>query len=185
MHLTILQGANIALSIDEGCINCYYLLMMNLKEIRLNSGITQQEASKLLGVSLRSYKDYENNESKVDTLKYKYMVSELNRLFLVDENHGVLSVEKIKRIVKAIFDKYDVRYCYLFGSYATNEANEKSDVDLLVATSVTGMYFYGLAEELREALHKKVDLLNLEQLTNNPTLIDEILMKGIRIYAKE
>lgn len=46
-------------------------------------------------------------------------------------------------------------FCYLFGSYAKNTANELSDVDLLVSTKITGMAFFGLAEKLREALHKK------------------------------
>ena len=45
------------------------------------------------------------------------------------------------------------------------------------------MAFYGLAEELREALHKKVDLLNVDQLYNNPTLLNEILSKGEKIYG--
>ena len=59
-----------------------------------------------------------------------------------------------------------------------------SDVDLLVSTKITGMSFFGLAEKLREALHKKVDLLNIEQLNNNQELLNEILMDGIKIYDK-
>ena len=70
----------------------------------------------------------------------------------------------------------------MFGSYASGKATEKSDVDLLVSTKVTGMEFFGLAEMLREELHKKIDLLNLEQLSNNPELINEILLNGIKIY---
>lgn len=45
------------------------------------------------------------------------------------------------------------------------------------------MDFYGLAEELREALLKKVDLLNIEQLNNNPELINEVLRDGVKIYG--
>ncbi len=71
----------------------------------------------------------------------------------------------------------------MFGSYAKNTANELSDVDLLVSTKITGMAFFGLAEKLREALHKKVDLLNIDQLTNNQALINEILRDGIKIYS--
>ena len=71
----------------------------------------------------------------------------------------------------------------MFGSYSTNEANESSDVDLLVSTKITGMDFFGLAEVLREKLHKKVDLLNVEQLSNNTELLNEVLKKGIKIYG--
>ena len=158
---------------------------MKLKELRIEKELTQKEAANLLGVSLRSYKQYENDKSKVETVKYRYFIDSLTKYKFIDEKHGILSLDKIKTIVSKVLSQYDVSYCYLFGSYATNRAHDKSDVDLLVDTTVTGMDFFGLAEELREELHKKVDLLNQAQLTNNPTLIKEILMKGLRIYVRK
>ena len=156
---------------------------MNLKELRLSKKLTQAEVSSILGLSLRSYKEYENNPLKMNTLKYKYLFTELERIGFIDEEHGILSLDYIKEKVSNVFEKYHVDYCYLFGSYASGLASEKSDVDLLVSTNVTGMEFFGLAETLREELHKKVDLLNLEQLNNNPELINEVLHKGIKIYG--
>ena len=158
---------------------------MSLKELRVEKGLTQKEAASLLGVSLRSYKQYENDETKTSSIKYRYFIEELSKYNYIDETHGILSLDKIIEKVTSVLMKYDVSYCYLFGSYATNKAHDKSDVDLLVDTTVTGMDFFGLAEELREELHKRVDLLNQAQLTNNPTLIKEILMKGMRIYVRE
>ena len=158
---------------------------MKLKELRIEKELTQKEAASLLGVSLRSYKQYENDESKFNNIKYNYFIDKLSQYKYIDETHGVLPLDKIQSIVTKVLSKYDVSYCYLFGSYATNKAHDKSDVDLLVDTTVTGMDFFGLAEELREELHKKVDLLNQAQLTNNPTLIKEILMKGLRIYVRK
>ncbi len=156
---------------------------MTLKELRLSKGITQSEAAALLGVSLRSYKQYENDENKINTMKYNYMCNELGKIGYIDEEHGILSLDEITDKVTMVLSKYDVSYCYLFGSYAKGEATEKSDVDLLVSTNVTGMAFYGLAEALREELHKKIDLLNLEQLNNNQELLNDILGKGIKIYG--
>ena len=60
---------------------------------------------------------------------------------------------------------------------------ETSDVDLLISSDVKGLNFYGMVEKLRTALHKKVDVLSLEQLKNNLELTDEILKDGIRIYG--
>ncbi len=74
-------------------------------------------------------------------------------------------------------------YCYLFGSYAKGKATENSDVDLLISTSISGLAFYGLIEDLREALKKKVELLRKEELANNSQLIDEILKDGIKVYG--
>ena len=156
---------------------------MTLKELRTLKNITQKEAAIYVGVSLRSYKQYENDASKINTIKYKYIYEMIQKLGYIDEEHGLLKIEDIKKIAKEVFEIYPVEYCYLFGSYATNEATETSDVDLLVSTKITGMDFYGMAETLREKLRKKVDLLNVEQLNNNPTLINEVLKKGIKIYG--
>ena len=158
--------------------------MSALKQLRISKKLTQQEASDILGVSLRSYKDYENNEAKVGTLKYRSMVNELEKYMPLDEEHGILTLGEIKEVCKSVLDEYPVKYCILFGSYAKGKATEKSDVDLLISTDISGLKFFGIAERLREALHKKVDLLDLRQLTDNQALIDEILKDGVRVYKQ-
>ena len=156
---------------------------MTLKEVRISKKLTQNEVAKMLGISLRSYKTYENDIDKEKTLKYKYIYNELLKIGVIDEEHGNLSLDFIKTNVKKVLDSYDVDFCYLFGSYASGTATERSDVDLLISSKVTGMDFFGIAELLREELHKKVDLLNSEQLSNNQELLEEILKKGIKIYG--
>ena len=158
--------------------------MSTLKQLRLSKKLTQQDVATILGVSLRSYKDYENNESKAETFKYRSMVSELEKYVVLDEEHGILTLDEIKEGCKSVLDEYDVKYCILFGSYAKGKATEKSDVDLLISTEIAGLKFFGIAERLREELHKKVDLLDLRQLTDNKALIDEILKDGVRVYEQ-
>ena len=150
-------------------------IMSTLKELRIAKGLTQEEASVLLGVSLRSYKTYENDEGKIGTLKYNYMLEQLEKHVPLDE---------IKSACKGVLDEYPVKYCILFGSYSKGAATEKSDVDLLISTEVTGLRFFGIAERLRNALKKKVDLLDLKQLSENRDLIDEILKDGIKVYEQ-
>ena len=82
-----------------------------------------------------------------------------------------------------IFEKYDVEFCYLFGSYAKAKAKPASDVDLLISVNVKGLKFYGLVEEIRTALHKRVDILDVNQLKDNLELTQEILKDGIKIYG--
>ena len=153
-----------------------------LKELRLKNKFTQAQAADFLKVSLRSYKDYENNDSKVGSIKYNYMVTKLSENCLVNEDHGILTIDEIKEAVNKVFIDYKVEYCYLFGSYAKGNASEKSDVDLLISTDTKGIKFYGLVEKLRNELHKKVDLLNVSQLKDNAKLINEVLRDGIKIY---
>ena len=158
--------------------------MSYLKDLRIQKKLTQQQASELLGISLRSYKSYENDASKAGSLKYNYMVEKLEQYTAVDEEHGILTLDEIKEACKAVLDNYSVKYCILFGSYAKGIAGETSDVDLLISTDVTGLKFYGIVEQLRTALCKKVDLLDLKQLTANPELIDEILKDGVKVYEQ-
>lgn len=157
--------------------------MTALKEMRISKQITQQEAARRLGISLRSYIMYENDATKENTIKYRFLMQELQKINAVDEEHGILTTEQIRMCCKEILDAYQVEYCYLFGSYAKGKATEQSDVDLLISTKETGLRFYEIAERLRESLHKKVDLLDVKQLVNNETLIDEMLKEGIKIYG--
>ena len=148
---------------------------MTLKELRNCNSITQLEASKIVGMPLRTYSNYENDSNKINTLKYKMIYDILKEKFKIDEEHGVLTLEQIKGACKTVLNEYSVKYCILFGSYAKGCANEKSDVDLLISTDVKGLRFFGIVEALRNELHKKVDLLDLKQLTDNSELLDEIL----------
>lgn len=156
---------------------------MSLKDIRLRSNLTQEEAAQLLGVTRRTYVNYEAGKIDESSLKYKYVVETLQKATLIDENHGILTIDQIRKICGEIFKDYSVEYCYLFGSYAKGKATEKSDVDLLVAMPIDGMKFFELIEVLREQLKKKIDLLDIAQLENNPALVQEILRDGIKIYG--
>ncbi|MBQ8600238.1 MAG: helix-turn-helix domain-containing protein [Clostridia bacterium] len=156
---------------------------MTLRELRKNKGITQKEAAEFLGVPLRTYSNYENDFKKQTSIKYKYMVENLYTYGYVDEENGVLTLEEIKKTCASILSKYPVEYCYLFGSYAKGKAKPSSDVDLLIYTTLSGLKFYGLVEELREQLKKKVDVLDQKQIINNFELTNEILKDGIKIYG--
>lgn len=157
--------------------------IMTLRELRKNKGITQQEAADFIGVPLRTYSNYENDFKKQTSIKYKYMLEKLYAYGYVDEENGILTLEEIKKVCVSILSKYPVEYCYLFGSYAKGKAKPTSDVDLLIYTTISGLKFYGLVEELRENLKKKVDLLDQKQLIDNFELINEILKDGIKIYG--
>jgi len=156
---------------------------MTLRELRKNKGITQQEAANYVGVPLRTYSNYENDVKKQTSIKYKYIIDKLYTYGYVDEEHGILSIDIIKETCIKVLSKYPIEYCYLFGSYAKGNATPKSDVDLLINTTLSGLKFFGLVEELREQLHKKVDVLDQKQIENNFELTNEILKDGIKIYG--
>ena len=156
---------------------------MTLREQREQSGLTQAECAALLGISRRTYQSYENDDKKQSGIMYGYLLNRLTELTRIDEERGILSLNRICEICARVFNGLDIEYCYLFGSYAKGEAEPNSDVDLLVATSLSGMAFFELAEALREGLKKRVDVLGLEQLNDNPELFKEILKYGVKIYG--
>lgn len=101
----------------------------------------------------------------------------------IDEETGILELEDIVQKCTEVFERYEVSFCYLFGSYAKGKATQTSDVDILISANVKGIKFYGLVEEIRTALHKKVDVLDMNQLKGNIELTEEIFKDGIKIYG--
>ena len=156
---------------------------MTLRELRKNKAITQKEAADFVEVPLRTYINYENDPSKQVSVKYKYIFDTLYSYGIGNNELRVLSLDAIKESCAEVFSQYPVEYCYLFGSYAKGKATPESDVDLLVSTTVSGLKFFGLVEELRHKLKKNVDVLDKNQIVNNFELTNEILKDGIKIYG--
>lgn len=156
--------------------------MNELKQIRKNLSITQNDAANILGISRRTYQKYEALDNAEDN-KLQYFIYKMKKLNTIDEEHGILKLQEIKNITSEVFSKYNINFCYLFGSYAKGKANPSSDIDLLIDVEITGLDFFGLVEELRQSLHKKIDLLKVDQLNNNQELLKEILKSGFKIYG--
>ena len=80
----------------------------------------------------------------------------------------VYKIEEIAERVRPVAERYGITKVYLFGSYARGEATEESNVDLLInAEKVNGFKFFGLYEDLRQALEKELDLVTFGQLEQN------------------
>lgn len=168
------------------CIIVFMVIGMTLLETRKQYGVSQAEAASLLGVPVRTYIRYEKDDGYGSELKRRMMIVGLNDKYEITESKGILSVTQIKNQLADLFDaKYKgaVAFCYLFGSYAKGYAKEKSDVDLCVSTSLEGLGFVGLIEDVSQALRKKVDLIRLDGLKDNLELTSEIMKDGIKIYG--
>ena len=156
---------------------------MKLKKLRQEKGLTQEQVAQLLGVTRRTYLKYENDQSSLSEIKYKFIYQTLEQYGVIDEERGILTIEQIKNACFDIFKDYDVEYCYLFGSYAKGNANPKSDIDLLISVNASGLQFFEIVERLREKLKKKIDLLDAKELEKNIPLVEDILKDGVKIYG--
>ena len=87
--------------------------MNELKKMRLALNMSQEEASMLLNLSRKTYIKYEKLED-VDNEKLEYYIYKFKQNNLIDESHGTLTLEFIKKGVEEVFKNYDIRLCYLF-----------------------------------------------------------------------
>ncbi|HPH99648.1 MAG TPA: nucleotidyltransferase domain-containing protein [Chitinophagaceae bacterium] len=102
----------------------------------------------------------------------------------------VLTQAYIKQVVQEYFKDKPVQKVYLFGSYARGEADENSDIDLLVdldRTKHIGWQFYNWHNELQEIFKQKVDVVSnvsKPEHTSNWNLIVHINQQKKILYEK-
>lgn len=92
----------------------------------------------------------------------------------------------IKEVLQNYFEKKPVKRVWLFGSYARNEANEESDIDVLIELDLSkqiGIEYFVWREELTDLLKKKVQIVTSGGLHH---LIAPFVNKDKQIlYARE
>lgn len=94
----------------------------------------------------------------------------------------VYSLKDLSETLIPIFSSYRIRKAILFGSYSKGVATESSDIDLLVDSGLKGLRFVGLIEDIRGAVGKKVDVLDITHIERNSSIAKEIENSGVIIY---
>lgn len=95
------------------------------------------------------------------------------------------TLEKIKKILvlhkQELKDKYKIKEIEVFGSFARNEQNEGSDIDLLVEfKEIPDLFiFIEIESYLEKLLKNKVDLVRKEVI--RPELREFILNEAVLI----
>ncbi|MFO7891501.1 MAG: nucleotidyltransferase domain-containing protein [bacterium] len=71
-------------------------------------------------------------------------------------------IEKKLQIIRDYFKNKPINKAYLFGSHVTDDADDTSDIDILIEldhSQPIGLQFVKMQLELEKILKKKVDLL--------------------------
>lgn len=99
-------------------------------------------------------------------------------------NNNLSKILQKQNLIREFCRKYGITFLGVFGSFARNDAKNKSDVDILVTIKkrITAFDFIGLEYKLSEILGKKVDLV--ERKTVHPMLKEKIENEVIPIYGK-
>lgn len=99
-------------------------------------------------------------------------------------NKSQQQIQDVKMKIIPILKMDGVLRSAFFGSFARGEANEQSDIDILIdyPEGKTLLDLVGLKLKLEETLGKKVDLITYPALS--PYLRDGILKEQILIYGE-
>jgi len=86
--------------------------------------------------------------------------------------------QKLINLKPLLSQKYHIKQIGYFGSFATGNANENSDIDILVDfDSPIGWDFFDVEDLLAEHLKLKIDLVSMKAI--KPQLKDNILKQVI------
>ena len=100
------------------------------------------------------------------------------------KQRGIIMTEitRIRESIHPVAKKYGLRRVYLFGSYARGEADEQSDIDLLIekGTPLSMLSLSGLRIECMERLGTDVDIVTTSGIEKE--FYDEIHGSEVLIY---
>ena len=93
-----------------------------------------------------------------------------------------IATNMIFKKITSILASYGAKKISIFGSYARDEANPESDIDIIVEflERKTLLDIVGIEQELSEALGIKADLLTEKSIS--PYLIDRIKKEMVVIF---
>lgn len=96
-------------------------------------------------------------------------------------SNRVYSRDEIHAMVAPILRRYNAAYALLFGSYARNEANPQSDIDLVVVGKDTFRPFdiFAIAEDLHECSGKAVDVYEMREVKQGSPFYCTIMSEGV------
>ena len=97
-----------------------------------------------------------------------------------------MSKETIIKIIADYFKTQPVLKAYLFGSFSRDEETDSSDIDILIVLDESqhiGMKFFGMYEDLKDLLGRKVDLVTDRSLA--PFARESVDRDKILIYERD
>lgn len=92
-------------------------------------------------------------------------------------NDKVIILDEIHIVLKPLVKKYKIEKIYIFGSYARKEADEKSDLDLLVygGKEFRPVSIFSFAEDVRKMTSKDVDAYEISEINQDSIFYNEIM----------
>ena len=102
---------------------------------------------------------------------------------------AIYTTEEIVERIRPVVEKYCLGRVSLYGDYATGDATEKSEINLLVEVlddeKISGWHYGGLYGDLADALQKSCDVITEDQLeTRNSNLWSKRFVEEVESERK-
>jgi predicted nucleotidyltransferase len=97
-----------------------------------------------------------------------------------------LDLSQVEPLIKQLGEQYRLLLCYVFGSYASDNASTLSDLDIAVLTEheLAPKELLAITEEFQEIFQEEaIDLVDLRKVPL--TLIHRVLRDGRCLYARD
>jgi predicted nucleotidyltransferase len=102
----------------------------------------------------------------------------------------IYTIEEIKERIRPVAEKYNLPAVYLFGSYARGEADEKSDIDIMIdrsGTDVIGMHrLGGVYDAFDQSFETDIDMVTTDVFADSDDrrFVGNLKRDMVRIYAR-
>ncbi len=141
---------------------------IDIKSIRKARGMTQEQVGILAGMSKSQVSRMENGtlgsretyERVLSAMGYRLVVTleDMRKSNRIDRDY-ILSLLKVYYLCNK--NKYNIKSLGLFGSFARNEGNESSDIDIFICLEKSNLFTYSIiAQQLETVFGRHVDLIS-------------------------
>jgi predicted nucleotidyltransferase len=159
-----------------------------IKEARAEYHVTQKELSEITEIPQRTIENWESGKRKPSPWVKKLIDSHLrqfpkNERGIITKRKNTYNVNQIINELLPLTFTYEINRIILFGSYAKGTNDPLSDIDIAVDGNISGFDFFGLTEEISDALVKSVDVINMKDIVKDSTFLEEV-EKGIILYDR-
>lgn len=95
----------------------------------------------------------------------------------------VYTIDELRAVIVGLLRKYGADHAILFGSYARQEADAASDIDLVVigGTQFDPTNVFCIADDLHRLTGKQVDVYELREINEGTDFYDTIFSEGVQI----
>ena len=99
----------------------------------------------------------------------------------------IYTAKEIKEKLEPIFKNAPIEKAILIGSYAKGLQTPLSDIDIVIDSNnkLLNINFYGVLEDIKECLNKRIDLIEISEIRKNSPVESAIMQEGVVLYERK